>query len=63
MRKITLFAAAAAVIVTGFGVWVTAPTSARVIPSMSQGIDTVQLMMNAKGLPTAEAYDHGFVFH
>jgi len=20
-------------------------------------------MMNAKGLPTAEAYDHGFVFH
>jgi hypothetical protein len=63
MRKITLFAATAAVIATGFGVWATAPTKARVTPSMSQGIDTVQLMMNAKGLPTAENYDHGFVFH
>ena len=63
MRKITLFAAAAAVIATGFGVWAAAPTSARVTPSMGQGIEPIQLMMNAKGLPTAEAYDHGFVFH
>jgi len=63
MRKITLFAVAAAVIATGFGVWAAAPTSARVTPSMSQGIDPLQLMMNAKGLPTAESYDHGFVFH
>jgi hypothetical protein len=46
-----------------FGVWASAPTSARVIPSVSQGIEPFQLMMNAKGLPTAEAYDHGFVFH
>jgi hypothetical protein len=51
------------VIATGFGVWASAPTSARVIPSVSQGIEPFQLMMNAKGLPTAEAYDHGFVFH
>ena len=63
MRKITLFAVAAAVIATGFGVWAAAPTSARVTPSMGQGIEPIQLMMNAKGLPTAEAYDHGFVFH
>jgi hypothetical protein len=62
MRKITLFAVAAAVIATGFGVWAAAPTNARV-PSTSQGIEPFQLMMNAKGLPTAEAYDHGFVFH
>jgi hypothetical protein len=58
-----LIAVAAAVIATGFGVWASAPTSARVIPSVSQGIEPFQLMMNAKGLPTAEAYDHGFVFH
>jgi hypothetical protein len=64
MRKITLFAVAAAVIVaTGFGVWATAPTSARVTPSMSQGIEPFELMKNAKGLATAELYDHGFVFH
>jgi hypothetical protein len=61
MRKITLFAVAAAVIATGFGAWAVAPTSARITPS--QGIEPLQLMMNAKGLATAEAYDHGFVFH
>jgi hypothetical protein len=59
----TLFAVAAAVIATGFGVWATAPTSARVTPSMSQGIEPFQLMKNANGLATAEFYDHGFVFH
>ena len=66
MRKITLFAVAAAVIVaTGFGVWATAPTTARVTPSpsMSQGIEPFELMKNAKGLGTAGLYDHGFVFH
>jgi hypothetical protein len=63
MHKTSLIAVAAAVIATGFGVWASAPTSARVIPSVSQGIEPFQLMMNAKGLPTAEAYDHGFVFH
>ena len=63
MRKITLFAVAAAVIATGFGVWAAAPTSARVTPSMSQRIEPFELMKNAKGFATAEFYDHGFVFH
>jgi hypothetical protein len=62
MRKITLFAVAT-VIATGFGVWATAPTPARVTPSMSKGIEPFELMKNAKGLATAELYDHGFVFH
>jgi hypothetical protein len=61
MRKISLIAVAAAVVATGFGVWVAAPTSARI--AASQGIEPFQLMMNAKGLHVAEAYDHGFVFH
>jgi hypothetical protein len=63
MRKTTLFAVAAAVIATGFGLWATAPTDARVSPSTAQGIAPFQLMVNAKGLATAEFYDHGFVFH
>jgi hypothetical protein len=63
MRKTSLFAVAAAVIATGFGVCATAPTTARVTPSMSQGIEPLQLMKDAKGLVTAEVYDHGFVFH
>jgi hypothetical protein len=61
MRKISLIAVAAAVIATGFGMWVAAPTNARIAPS--QGIEPFQLMMNATGLPVAESYDHGFVFH
>jgi hypothetical protein len=61
MRKISLIAVAAAVIATGFVLWTDEPTSARV-PSTGQ-IEPIQLMMNAKGLHTAEAYDHGFVFH
>ena len=42
-----------------------APTTARVTPSpsMSQGIEPFELMKTAKGLATAELYDHGFVFH
>jgi len=63
MRKITLFAVAAAVIATGvFGVWAAAPTNARA-HSVSQGIDPLKLMMNAKGLATAEIADYTFVFH
>ena len=62
-KKITLLAAAAAVIATGFGVWAAAPTTARVTPSMSQGIEPFELMKNAKGLATADLVDYTFVFH
>jgi hypothetical protein len=62
MRKISLIAVAAVVIATGFGVWAGAPTSARVTPSMGQGIEPFELMINAKGLPTEEVADYTFVF-
>jgi hypothetical protein len=61
MQKISLIAVAAAVIATGFGLWAGEPTSARV-PSTSQGIEPIQLMMNAKGLPTVEFADYTFVY-
>jgi hypothetical protein len=57
-----LFAVGAAMFAIGLGVWAASPTNARA-PSMGQGIEPFQLMLNAKGLATAEAYDHGFVFH
>jgi hypothetical protein len=61
MRKTTLFAAvAAALIATGFGVWAASP--ARVAPSIGQGIEPFQLMVNAKDLPRAEFVDYSFVF-
>jgi hypothetical protein len=62
MRKISVFAAAAAVIATGFGVWATAPTNAHVSPSIGRGIEPFKLMMNAKELPTVEFADYTFVF-
>ena len=63
MRKTTTLAAAiaAALIATGFGVWATAPTNARV-PSTGQGIDPHQMMMNASAMPTTEFIDYSFVF-
>jgi hypothetical protein len=63
MRKISVFAIAAATVATGLGVWAASTTSARVAPSIGQGIEPLQLMMNAKGLATAEFDDYTFVFH
>jgi hypothetical protein len=65
MRKMIYLVGAVAIAVVATGYvwsWAAVPSNARV-PSTSQGIEPIQLMMNAKGLPTAEAYDHGFVFH
>jgi hypothetical protein len=39
MRKISLFAVAAAVVATGLGVWAASTTNARVAPSMRDGIE------------------------
>jgi hypothetical protein len=62
MRKISMFAAVATLAAVGFGMWAVPSTDARVT-SVGQGIDPVQLMLNAKGLATAEVVDYTFVFH
>jgi hypothetical protein len=63
MRKIRLCAIAAAMVAIGFGVW-NASTGARVVAaSPGQVIDPHQMMMNTKGLATAELVDYTFVFH
>jgi hypothetical protein len=61
MRQTSLFAVAAAVIATGFGVWAASPSNARA-PSMGQGVEPFQLMLNAKTLPSVEFADYTFVF-
>jgi hypothetical protein len=62
-RKISLFAVTGALVATGFGVWASAPTNATVTPSIGQGIETHQLMVTAKDLPTVEFVDYTFVFN
>ena len=64
MRNISWFAVAAtALVATGFGVWATSTTQGRVPLSMSHRIEPLQLMMNAKELPSVEYADYTFVFH
>jgi hypothetical protein len=54
MRKISMFAVAAALTATGFGVWAASTTNARVAPSLVLGIEPFQLMVTAKELPAVE---------
>jgi hypothetical protein len=61
MRKTSLFVVAAAVMATGFGVWAASPPNAGA-PSMGQGIEPFQLMLNANNLPSTEFADYTFVF-
>jgi hypothetical protein len=63
MRKTTLFAVAAALIAVGFGLWAASPAKAPASPSIRQGIEPHQLMVNAKDLSRAEFVDYTFVFH
>jgi hypothetical protein len=62
MRNISMFAVAAALTATDFGVWVASTTNARVAPSLVLGIEPLQLMVTAKELPTFEFADCTFVF-
>jgi hypothetical protein len=61
MRKIRLFAVAAAMTATAFGVWAASSTNAHA-PSIVRGIEPFQMMVTAKELPTVEFADYTFVF-
>jgi hypothetical protein len=63
MRTTTTFAAAIAAVfvATGFGVWATSPTNARV-PTTGQGIDPHQMMRKASAMPPTGFVDYSFVF-
>jgi hypothetical protein len=43
-------------------VWVATPANAPASPSIGQGIEPFQMMVNAKELPTVEFADYTFVF-
>jgi hypothetical protein len=66
MRKIGLFAVAAALFLVGVGgwmEWVASTTQARVATPSGDPIDPMQMMMNAKNLPHAEFVDLSLEFH
>jgi hypothetical protein len=62
MRKIKLFAVAAAMTATGFGVWAASTTNAGGAPPVGQRIEPMHVMMTAKVLPAIEFADYTFVF-
>jgi len=62
MRKISLFAFSPALIAIGFGVWAASPANEPASPSIVQGIEPLQMMVNANELPTVEFVDYTFVF-
>jgi hypothetical protein len=62
MRNTTLFAFTPALIAIGFGVWAATPANAPAFPSIGQGIEPFQMMVNAKELPTVEFADYTLVF-
>ena len=63
MRKTSLFVIATFLILTGVGGWIASTTQARVeAPALAETVDPVQIMMNARDLPTEEFEDYTFVF-
>ena len=50
MRNTALFGFTPALIAIGFGVWAATPANAPASPSISQGIEPFQMMVNAKEL-------------
>jgi hypothetical protein len=63
MRKISLFAVAATLILAGVGSWAASTTQARVDTPPVPGVDNIQLMMNARDLPTEHWVDYSVVFN
>ena len=60
MRKISMFAAV--LILIGIGTW-GVTTNQRVAASTPAGIDPLQMMVNAKDLPSTQYVDYTFVFN
>jgi hypothetical protein len=58
-----LFAVATALILAGIGGWAASNTQARVAKATVGGIDPLQIMTNAKPLPTEHYQDFSMVFH
>jgi hypothetical protein len=62
MRKIKLFAVAAALILTGVGGWVASTPRASVAAPIGVQVDPFQIMMNAENLSTVRYQDFSVVF-
>ena len=63
MRKITMYAVATFLVLSGVGGWIGSTNQARVEAATSvETIDPTQMMMKAHDLPTTEFVDYTFHF-
>jgi len=62
MRKINLFAVAAALILAGVGGWIASTPHATVAAPIGSQVDPLHMMTNAKDLPAVRYHDFSFVF-
>jgi len=62
MRKINLFAVAAALILAGVGGWVASTSQASVAAPIGVQVDPLHMMINAKDLSTERYHDFSLVF-
>jgi hypothetical protein len=62
MRKINLFALAAALILAGVGGWIASTPQATVAAPIGSQVDPLHIMTNAKDLPAVRYHDFSFVF-
>jgi hypothetical protein len=63
MRKISLFAVSAVLILAGLGAWAASTTHGRVEAAAVVVVDPLQIMRNATDLPTADYVDYSVVFN
>ena len=64
MRKISLYVVATFLMLTGVGGWIASTTQARVeAPTLAETINSLQITMNARDLPTERFTDYTFVFN
>jgi hypothetical protein len=64
MRNIGLYIVATFLILTGVGGWIASTTQARVeAPTLAETINSSQITMNARDLPTEQFTDYTFVFN
>jgi hypothetical protein len=62
MRKVNLFAVAAALILAGVGGWIAATPHASVAAPTGSQVDPLHMMTNAKDLPAVRYHDFSLVF-
>jgi hypothetical protein len=62
MRKLSLFAVVMTLVPAGTGAWIAAITQTNILSPVPAQVDPLQIMMDARSLPTERVVDYSLVF-